>query len=146
MEKINKEKVTNEDICNFENIIGGKLPLEYREFLLKTNGGVPKNQEFITKDKFVESYLINLLPLVGKNEETLIDEYNKNNLKQNILQHLIIIGLDPIKSPIVISIGKEDYGKVYYWHKEFDDEETILSYKNMHLIADDFKDLFKILK
>ena len=80
MEKINKEKVTNEDINKFEILIGGKLPLDYRNFLLKTNGGIPKNQEFITKDKFIESYLINLLPLKGEYEESLIKEYKKYNL------------------------------------------------------------------
>lgn len=47
---INKD-ITDEDIRNAEERLGYKLPQEYIDLIKVKNGGVPKNQYFITEEK-----------------------------------------------------------------------------------------------
>ena len=57
-----KNSATLEDISNFEKIIKGNLPNDYKDFLMKYNGGQPQPNSFIFfLIEMMDLWLINFL-------------------------------------------------------------------------------------
>jgi len=134
-----------EDINKFEKEIGHQLPSDYKEFLLKQNGGKPSTRRYITKDGAVESSVIMLLPLADIDSANLRRNYlifNKANL---IPRNLLPIAEAIRMHQICISLYGEDVGAVYHWLADDEDEEIIPSYDNMYLIAGSFTEFINSL-
>lgn len=158
-----KEKLAPDDIAAIERMINAKLPVEYRDYLSHSNGGLivhPKEQhsndgcmflvhwpkangvfpdtEFAAFNNFFE------FSKNADNTEGLIYNYK---LRQEFLpENTLPIGRDPGNNLILLGFGKKNFGKITYWRivqvpleKSFDyGEEEIGSIAYEGQVADSF--------
>lgn len=123
-----------------------EFPAEYREFLLKYNGGKPTPNTFTFTDhsgKQSDSLVHYFLAIYGNHIDDLAVEYSDLLSDERILPHLVPIANDPFGNLIVLSVGGEDQGKVYFWDHEIEPETV--GYENMSLIADSFTEFLNML-
>ena len=126
------DKINAEDIAAFENEVGIKFPEEYKQFILKENGGKPE-----------EDWLYDFFDEVTEAENTSVireffslfldDTVKIGNLKkiyktmtyeEMIPDGMLPIADDPGGNVIGISLNKDDYGYVYFINHEYDDLDT----------------------
>ncbi|WP_342512464.1 SMI1/KNR4 family protein [Sporosarcina sp. FSL K6-1522] len=113
------KKHTKEGIKQFEIDTGVKLTEKYTEFLLKWNGGYPKESIFIISDKMGESVL-NVFNGIGEmydNLEKVIDIY-----EYRLAKGFIPIADDPAGNVICLGTEEPFYEKIYFWDHEQEPE------------------------
>ena len=121
-----------------EDYWGFKLPKDYRDFVVKYNGGVPENTAFNFKNSKEGSILSDFLGIIDKGYSYNLLIVNKDvgdRYPVNMLPIAHTVGGDRI----LLSVKMQDRGKVYFWDHEMeseDDEEP--DYSNLTLIADSF--------
>ena len=124
------------------------LPEDYKEFLLKNNGGKPRIRRFKTMDGKHTSSLMLLYPISEKIKPNLGNIYNEFNMKKVIPANLLVIGSDPIENKICICVSGNEKGSIYYWSldmEDIDEETYVPSYRCMSLIARSFTDFINSL-
>lgn len=131
------ETITSEHIIAVEERYGFNLPKDYKDFLLKYNGGKPKCSKFTTKDGRIISHLMFFLPLIHKEVLSLACAFLIFTRKNRLPSNLIPIGEDPIKNFVCISVAGDDCGSIYYWDFIHSNEE-MPTYKYLVHIADSF--------
>lgn len=137
--------VSEADLYAFEQRFGVVLPDDYKEFLLKHNGGKPTPRRYKTLDGVVESSFIRMLPLADLDAPNLVLNYTTYNQGYCIPNNLIPIGEDPIGNQICMSLSGEDTGTVYHWSYDWEDEVFRASYKYMRKIAGSFSEFLECL-
>lgn len=120
------------------------LPIEYREFILKYNGGkpVPNSFNFIDSDGKKSNSLVQYF-LSIHNEKSfdnmeLTYEYNIN--EERIPSYILPIASDPFGNYICISTKEESYGKIY-----FCDHEAATN-NNLCFVSNNFNEFLNMLK
>lgn len=106
-------RVEKGQLDDFEAHIGFELPFDYKEFLIKHNGGVPevKYSTFFVKEL---NQKISLDVLLGFGIKEL-DLYEWNDeYKDDLSVRSIIIGHDPGVGMIILVNDKKMKG-IYYW-------------------------------
>lgn len=145
------EPILREDVLEFGNYLGVKLPEDYVEFIVNANGGTPE------LDMLYDFY-----DEVSEQENTSVirrffsvisnAECEKNNIKfiYNVMRReeiipfdMIPIADDPTGNVICISLSQNDYGAVYYLNHEFEDSDT--GYLMRSKITDSFKEFIEKL-
>ena len=134
----NSSKGTNTDeIKKFETKFQIILPTEYIEFLLKFNGGTPNKVYFIEDDA---DLVINFFLSLGDSKFNIEEYYLDMVIEQKLLPKGILpIGEDAFGNIICLSCRAEDYGVVYFWDHESENELRELS-KSFSFILDNLKD------
>jgi cell wall assembly regulator SMI1 len=138
-QKTNAPPVTESNILNFEQTIRFGLPLDYRQFLLEHNGGVPEQDLFSIPDCNSEGLIDHFLGL-GREKEDLEDWMNE--LEGDLPEGFIPIGFDPGGNAILMDLSD---ATIYYWDsarhypQSTDDDNTFW-------IANSFSDLLKSSK
>jgi cell wall assembly regulator SMI1 len=119
--------ITRNDIAHLENLLKLKLPEEYKNHLLKHNGGrcKPNVFKFHENNKLARSNVDWFLAIY----EGKYDNLNKyiENFKldrKRMPFHMVPIAHDPGGNLICISCGQNDYGFIYFW-----DHENEVDYK-----------------
>ncbi|MPQ44940.1 SMI1/KNR4 family protein [Clostridium tarantellae] len=134
-----------EEIKIFEQSIGFSLPDDYKQFLIKYNGGTAKVRysNFNVKDLNED---IPLDVLYGLNiEEKVLDlQYVNDEFIDDIFPNSIIIGDDPGSSMIIL-INDNDFKGIYYWDYSFYFPQSSEE-ENTYKIADSFKAFINGLK
>jgi hypothetical protein len=125
-----------EDIVEVEKVLNFSLPIQYRSFLLKQNGGHPQPNKFN-----IEGDPENISRVDGFNyikNGDFLDLLNTWEVYQGrIPKEFISIAFDPGGNQICIGVSNPYYGQIYFWdHEEEGDEET--TYDNLYLIAESF--------
>ncbi|MEW9701489.1 SMI1/KNR4 family protein [Paenibacillus sp. SI8] len=136
--------ITSDHLDAVEKRYGIKLPEDYKQFLLKQNGGSPSISKFSTKDGKVTSFSMNFLPLIDKGP-SLVANYLVFNRDGKLPSNIIAIGEDPIKNLVCISVDGSDRGSIYYWDF-LHDEEIKPSYNYLLRISDSFTDFIEGLQ
>ncbi|MDD9266187.1 SMI1/KNR4 family protein [Paenibacillus sp. GCM10023248] len=138
-------EITEEHIVAVEERYDFILPEDYKDFLLKYNGGKPKCRKFTTKNGRLTNHLMYFLPLIHNEVLCLAVAFliftKENELRFNIIP----IGEDPIKNFVCISVAGDDFGSIYYWDFIHCDEE-IPTYKYLVPIADSFTEFIEGLE
>jgi hypothetical protein len=135
-------KTSVTEIAKFEREISAQLPTDYREFLLKHNGGSPKPNSFKIADG--STSCVNWLFGLGSvsNDHSIRKELI--NYHDRIPKELLPIGDDPGGNVICLSIRGKTMGHVFFWdHEEEADEDP--TWENVHLIANSFNEFLNIL-
>lgn len=132
-------------ITEFEEIIGTTLPSDYKNFILKIGDKKLEHCDFKTQDGFIESSILNMLPVIDEDSKNLYEQYELLNKGSKIPKTLIAIAIDPTETPICLCVNGKNKGKVYYWLREFEEDNFKPSYKNMHIIADTFQEFINKL-
>ncbi len=131
-----------------EKSLGGKLPKEYKEFMLKHNGGRPIK-------RFVLSFM-EYDPEMNKNFENELEIYSFNKLEdipnfydnlffsELIPEHYCPIVDDSCGNEVLLCVEKgENYGMIYFANHEsfYEDESWVIT-----RIANNFNDFIEALQ
>lgn len=125
------EVLTESVIQDFERINGVQLPQQYREFLLKYNGGYPKPYYFtISKEQGIG--MVNIFYGIG-------EMYDNLDKKIDIFDDIFDAGFIPIAddsggNQICLGLTEMHFGNVYFWIHDEDPEDM----DNMYFLAKDF--------
>lgn len=104
------------DIDDFENHYSVKLPDEYKQFLLVTNGGIPNMVYFVKDDS---DLVVNFFLSLGSEKYSLEEYFEDYKIRENILPiDLLPIGEDAFGNIICISNNSERYGSIHLWYHE----------------------------
>ncbi|GAA0731128.1 hypothetical protein GCM10009430_42970 [Aquimarina litoralis] len=124
--KNTKKQLLPEELSEFEKEQGFILPIDYKSHILIYNGGRPD------KDYFGDTRLSYFYPIKygdsGTLEETL-----------NVISDVLPDGFFPFAydgggNQICIALDEKNYGKIFIWYHDMDDDEDI------ELLANSFKE------
>ncbi|NOV01291.1 SMI1/KNR4 family protein [Paenibacillus planticolens] len=139
--------ISLEAIQEVEKRYGFILPNDYKDFLLKYNGGKPRpNVMFTTKNGFLTSYLISVLPLFDRKVPSLVGNFLFFNKEEgNLPSNIITFGEDPLRNLLCISVEGNNTGFIYYWDYMNDDSDTP-TYDHLVLISESFSKFIEELR
>lgn len=124
---------------------GFGLPMEYRSFLLKHNGGEPVEDIFNFKDDKENGSDVRFFLGIYPDEHRNLLEYLKT-YNGRIPKNLFPIAYDSCGNLICISTMGSDRGKIYFWDHEMEAYEVEEpDYSNLTLIADSFDEFLNSL-
>lgn len=147
MEKSNNP-LDEKFLSTIEQYLGSVLPSSYREFILKHNGGEPKEKFFFYKNDPSDGSLIDFFFGFVPDKHQNILLYLRN-YSERIPPNMLPIASDPGGNLVCLSLKGPDRGKVYFWDHEMEadtDQGEVPDYSNLTLIADSFDDFIKNLR
>ena len=141
------------EIETFENEYNCSLPKDYKQFLLKNNGGRPdKRRKFKTNDEKKEgkvtSSIILFYPLSNEEKANLEEVYEKYNRGNIIPKNFLPIGEDPRNNLICMSIDGGSKGQVYHCEMDYFDylaEGRELEDQHIRLVSNSFSEFISSL-
>jgi len=111
-----KQKLTEQEIIDFEEKIGKELPIDFKEFYFKNNGGLP-SLEF-----FLEYQIVYFNPI--KYGEYIL-ETAIEGLKDLLPVNSIPFASDGGGLPYYMSLEEDSYGHIFYLDHTY--EEILLT-------------------
>ena len=104
--------ISKEDLLQFEEILGKKLPKTMLEFYFKHNGGQPQVRGVHDEHHLFPFNSFNSLEEMSKSLTWYDDEAVPARFKATDLLHF---AYDPGSGNYALSLREEDYGKVYFY-------------------------------
>lgn len=141
---------SEQGIGKFEASIGSKLPKEYREFLLKFNGGSPKNSVFDYRmDGSLHGSTVKRLFGIGVKGYDLGE--NWRIYSDRIPSGFLPIGIDSFGNLICIGLHGKNAGKLFFWNHEMgepneDDLESAVPFDLFPIECKGFEHWLKTMK
>jgi hypothetical protein len=136
---------TEQDIVALEQQIGARLPDDYRQFLLQTNGADFRDQTFFVKELRQEVMLHVLFGLTNPTSRGLTMGYWLNEYGDEIDPHTLIIGDDAGGRFLLYTVAGEDTG-IYYWDQNDSFPQSNDGGGNTYFVADTFTEFRDSLK
>lgn len=130
-------------ISKFESVIGACLPSDYRQFLQKVNGGRPANTRCRLAEWPGELFDVHVLWGIHNGKTSSLEWWWKE-LRSTLPSDMIAIGVDLGGNFIVLKIGGEDIGSIWYWDPS-PDFENEMNGKTLYRVADSFTEFLSIL-
>lgn len=120
------------------------LPKDYKAFLLKFNGGIPKRSVFNFKGKKGQGSIVDSFYGFTRGNDNILRV--SKDIGSRYPANMLPIADDVYGNRILISVKSADRGKVYFWDHELEvpDGETP-DYSNLTLIANSFDDFINSL-
>jgi len=140
------------DIEEIESYVKLTFPNEYKEHLLKYNGGQcnPNIFEFSENSEITYSNIDWFLAIYEGEYDNLRKHIELLKIESKRMPiHIIPIAHDSGGNLICISCGEKDYGYIYFWDHENEIDYSFCddyNYSNLHLISKDFNTFLAILK
>lgn len=132
-----------------ENLIGLTLPDEYKQHLLKYNGGqcLPNCFKFTENNNETYSSIDWFLAIYDGEHDNLENYITIYKIEERRLpQHIVPIAHDPGGNLICISCGENDYGHIYFWDHEKEISNTTYletrKYNNLYHVASSLNKFF----
>lgn len=134
------EKLTEQDISKIENELDVQLPQDYKNFLLKNNGGSP-----------VEGWIFDFTQIIPESDEPFENNsvirkfsalselpffYGNLIAEELIPKKFLPIASDPFGNEILLCADQDNYGRIYFADHEMYDPET--DYWILTELADSF--------
>jgi hypothetical protein len=136
------------DLEELERRLSISLPVAYRAWLLKHNGGQPVPGGFRYKHEtgpYTDGNVAWFFAVYEGQFENFERTYRAYKvLSRRFPENLVPIARDGSGNYICLSFGGSDAGKVYFWDHE--EEPASPSYGNCHLIADSFDEFIDGLR
>jgi hypothetical protein len=113
------QAITNEEFEEFENLIGYKLPEDYKNFMLEYNGGIVNEWEFVKHINYPkgEQGIVRLFSIKYDSGTTM--EKTFRDYLDLLPKGCICIGINYSSSNIIISLNNDDtYGNIKEWTDE----------------------------
>ena len=136
-------QITEAKLVDFEQELGTKLPEDYRNFLLKYNSAIPHPSSFFISSEQGSSMIQYFLGICDEQWHSL--RYFIKAYASDVPTNIMPIAPDGGGNLTCLSIKGDDYGKVYFWDRDFADFDGNPTYENLHLLADDFGTFLKHL-
>jgi len=146
VEAISEDGLTSkEDLVHLERRLGARLPDDYSSFLLRHNGGRADASAFDFVDSTGEKTSSRVDWFFGIADD---DSYglsaNADDYNDRVPQGFCPIGSDPFGNVIVLCVSSNDFGSVWFWDHENEQEEPDLS--NMSRVAGSFTEFLTALR
>lgn len=130
--------ITENEVIALEKMIGKNLPIGFREFLIKYNGGRPTESAFTFREgNKDEEDSIHMFHSIGYEISGHDFAWNIKTYRFRIPVDLLPIACDPFGNQICIQLGKVGDSSIYFW--DHDKEHTPPTYRNVIKIADSFE-------
>ncbi len=133
------KKISIQDLLNLENLIGFKLPEQFRSFYLRNNGGEPEADHFPAYNEFDPICVSSFLSVKYSygSENNIEETYNKGVEKNYLPSDLLPFAIDWGGNYICIN----NLGEIYFyttdtWMEELTNQEN--ENRNKRLICDSF--------
>ncbi len=143
---VNKPAADEARVTAFETEIGQRLPDDYRAFLLHYNGGRPAQRgfQFARRANFHVHAVVHWFLSLHDGEASNL-EHTARALHRRIPPDTLPIANDPYGSFVLLGLGGESRGKVYFW-----DHERLAAgppeWSNVDLVADSFDGFLRQLE
>ncbi len=125
-----------EQVVLFEKRINARLPGDFRDYLLKYNGGKPVPNYFsLPSDKGESTYLHHFFGLHNGPETRRLDKIYEL-YSGYISENLICFADDPFGSLVCIGIRGDEYGRIYFW--DIDGMAVKTDLADLTLLSDSF--------
>lgn len=144
----NKVKSTQSGILAFEKLIKRNLPEDYKDFILRTNGGLLEPTlvfQMRKGEKLVRGSVEDLFGLEEHSENSLQHYYHLYHTEdRRMMKAMIAIGSDAGGNKVCIDLSVKGYGRIYFWDHDWEvefDENWVSDedpYLNCYLVADSF--------
>jgi hypothetical protein len=126
-------KINEIDIKRLEKHIKNTLPLEYKAFLQKNNGGRPTPNVFRVSELNNFGQVLDFFAIDDPVESCRID-WNFDVLSGRMPSGFLPIACEDGGNIICIRVDSRNCGKVYYWDHE--NETSPPGYQNVYKLAD----------
>lgn len=137
-------KIAANSVSDFETKLGANIPSGYKQFLLDYNGGIPILRRFSTIDGKIESLVVRLSSF-NSGDPNVVSDFSDLNCQNLIPNDLLSIGTDPIGNRLLLGIGENNSGGVFYWSSDEEDEGYYASYDFIKPVADSFEHFLEAL-
>ena len=109
-------KATERMVGSLEHLIGQKLPSDYVNFLMETNGGRPTPDGFlrVTKSGKVKKNWVDEFLHVGSGPSSLEDFFTRNRNDKALPEGFIQVGVDAFDDRICINLNGEGMGAISF--------------------------------
>jgi SMI1-KNR4 cell-wall len=140
--------VSLDKIKQFEKQVGVEFPEDYVKFLANFNGGEPKLDTFEYKLKDGRVWTGGVRYFFGFNLDQLQNiDFFASMRGDRIPENMIPIGLDNGGNFILLTLSKQDRGKVYFWdHDEESEDNEPPTNDNIYFVANSFTEFLESLK
>lgn len=147
-----KPSIKLNDISQLESKYQISFPEQYKNHLLRYNGGTPEPSIFLfneqgrqTNSRVKYFYAINSGEVDDLEEVIEIFKIEEKRMPN----HILPIADDPFGNVVCISSGESDYGYVYFWNHEKEIDYNVSDdsdYTNLYFIASSFNLFIDSLK
>ena len=132
-------------ICDYEATIGFKLPDDYREFLLKTNGGQQPEPECFRVETGEVSAVSVLFPIANSSDYYDLRAHFDHQ-KDELPRGVIPIGKDIGGNTICLALEGEERGSVLFMDHEAETGPHKDGWDNLYFCARSFSEFFNGLR
>jgi cell wall assembly regulator SMI1 len=137
--------LNDENVRLLENELGFSLPKEYRDFLLRYNGGRPIPRAFPIRNLTNNPFgVIQVFFRIGGDFETSTLIWNWEIHNGRIPSNLFPIACDDGGDLICISLFGDDAESVVFW--DYHQETNEPTYDNVYHIADSFEEFLESIQ
>jgi hypothetical protein len=141
-----EKNLTPHEIKKVEERLNIQFPEEYKHFLLLYNGGHPQPEgfEYICEDHQNKSLVAWFLAIYDGKAENFLTFFK--TYQGRIPENTVAIARDPGGNLILIGIGENNKGKIFFWLQDFEVEEgEVPDYSNVCLVANRFDEFLNSL-
>jgi len=129
------KNLSRKDIEDFETKNNIKLTDNYKEFLLKWNGGIPSPSTFVISEEEEEGVSgVNYFYSIGDSDNDLEEFLDILHLR--LPEGFISIADDPVGNAILLGISGPHYDQIYFWDHENEPDLDEPDMSNMYFLAD----------
>ena len=128
------QNLSQKDIEDFETSNSIELTDNYKEFLLKWNGGIPSPSTFIISEEEEDVSGVNYFYSIGDRDNDL--EEFLDILRLRLPEVFIYIADDPVGNGILLGISGPYYDQIYFWDHENEPDLDEPDMRNMYFLAD----------
>jgi hypothetical protein len=129
-------------IASFEKLVGVRLPQEYRDFLVKFNGGEPENAVFRFgngRASYGDSAVRYFFSITNNSTFSLAHKYEIYADAGRIPKGMLPIAADAGGNLVLLALAGSQCGKVFFWDHEVEGlVDNPSSIDNLVLVGDSF--------
>lgn len=136
-------RIVEDDVIRLEQVVGGPLPADYRQFLLTNNGGMPTPFSAIDVEACKDTPTdVQVLFGIKRSIESSELFWNLEIFGERLRgKHLLPIGCDSAGCLFCLSLAQSNYGTIVYFDWDFKNLKG-----NIYRVAQDFTSFLNKLR
>jgi hypothetical protein len=136
--------LNKEELKKVEEQYRLRLPKDYKEFLLKNNGGKPDRLYFRLDGKKAFTEAIHYFLSISDDPDLSFSKYyERYHEADRLRKDLIPIAFDAGGNLVALCLKGSDRGRVYFWDHEAETDGRGARGENLRLIADTFEEFLE---
>lgn len=144
--KSSLEKVSREEILLFEKKIGLSFPKDYKDFLVKYNGGIPSPANFDFYDKSDASTIRSFFLITKDRNNPESIDWTLRLYDGRLPTHFLPVASDLGDNLILLDCSVEARGVFFWDHEEEADEDEEPTMDNMYYLSKSFENFLLCLR